>query len=88
MTAFAYREVVAAEGAFSVMATHAAKRTSRCVMIERLRCGNVIRSHSMTVIATHAFVAIMLRVAETDSESAGCLSRAYVTTELVTHAAG
>ena len=91
MTAIAYREVVAAKGTLPVMTTHATKRTSRCVMIKRLRRGHFIRlkstAYAMTIIATQAFVPIVLRVTETNSEGTGGLTRAVVTTELMTHTA-
>ena len=89
MTAIAYREVVAAKGTLPVMTTHAAKGTSRCVMIKRLRRGHFIRlkstAYAMTIIATQSFVPIVLRVTETNSEGTGRLTRAVVTTELMTH---
>src|ERR1044072_209917 len=88
MTAVAHREVVAAEGTLPVMTTHATKGTARCVMIKRLRRGHFIRlkstAHAMTIIATQAFVPIVLRVTETNSEGTSCLTRAVVTTDLMT----
>ena len=91
MTTIAYRKVVAAKGTLPVMTTHATKRTSRCVMIKRLRRGHFIRlkstAYAMTIIATQAFVPIVLRVTETNSEGTGRLARALVTTELMAHAA-
>jgi hypothetical protein len=91
MTTVAYREVVAAEGTLPIMTTHATKRTSRCVMIKGLRRGDFIRlkptAYAVTIIATQAFVPIVLRVTETNSEGTGRLARALVMTELMAHTA-
>ena len=91
MTTIAYREVVAPKGTLPVMTTHAAKGTSRCMMIKRLRRGHFIRlkstAYTMTIIATKSFVPIVLRVTETNSERTGRLARALVTTELMADAA-
>jgi len=57
-------------------------------MIKGLRRGDFVRSHPMTVVAIQAFVAIVFRVTEANSEGACRLSGACVTTELVAHAAG
>src|ERR1044072_3609362 len=87
MTTLAYREVVAAKRALPVMTTHTTKRTLRRVMIERPRRRHFTRPHAMTLIATQPLISIVLRVTETNSEGAGRLARAHVTTELMAHAA-
>ena len=72
------------------MTTHATKRARRRVVIEWLRCGDFIRlpaAHPMTIVAIQAFVAIVLRVTETDSERASVLTRAPVWPELMARAA-
>src|ERR1044072_249734 len=86
MTTLAYREVVAAKRALPVMTTHTTKRTLRRVMIERPRRRHFTRPHAMTLIATQPLISIVLRVTETNSEGAGRLARAHVTTELMPHA--
>src|SRR5690349_4317092 len=92
MTTFAYRKVIAAKRPLAVMTTHATKRTSSCVVIQRLRRRYFVclksTTHVMTIIATEPFVPIVFAMTETHFESTRALIWACVTTEFMTQAAG
>ena len=74
------------------MTTHATKRTSLCVVIQRLRRRYFIclktTTHAMTIVAAEPFSPIVLPMTETDLESTCALTWADVMTEFMAHVAG
>ena len=89
MTTFACGEVLAAEGAFAIMTSHAALRFSSRVMIERLGSCHLpaLRLASADLMTFVASNLLVLCVIEADAEGRHHLRRARVTTQLMTGAA-
>jgi hypothetical protein len=85
VTTFARREVVASEGPLPVVTIHAAKRTSRCVVVQWLRCGHRFFPNAMTSIASQSFIPIVFRMTETDPKRARHPAGTDKTAGLMTH---
>ena len=79
-------EVIAAKRTLAVMASHAALRATRCVMVERLRRGDLSslrhsRSHLVAFVAGYL---LMFGMIKADAESLGGLSCPGIPTQLMT----
>jgi hypothetical protein len=90
MTTRAYREIITAKRALSVMARHTAKPAPR-VMIQRLWCCHFVSlptaQGAMTIVTAQTLVSVVLLVAESDFESACHLTCASEPPRLVAHTA-
>lgn len=87
------REVIAPEGAITVMAAHTALRARRIgVVLQWSGCRDLpglrdSRSDAMAVRATEALALSMLRMTETDFVSFGIFRNANIPADLVAHVA-